>query len=241
MSTLGYLEWMCYNVPDIMEQSGSRTQMGNDSADGRGRILTVGHSTHDWQHFRQLLRAVGVTAVADVRSQPHSRWCPQYNRGELERALAHDRLVYFFLGDELGGRPQDPGLYDEDGRVQYEKVRQTELFRQGLERVLEIQDRYRLALLCSEEDPLDCHRGLMIAPALVECRHTPAHLRGDGGIESMSEFEERLLQVAGSAKEMSTPLFDDHVTPEDRAASLVKAYRRQARRQAFRRRRGQAP
>jgi uncharacterized protein (DUF488 family) len=214
--------------------------MGNDLAgDTTSRILTVGHSTHDWPRFLQLLRQAAVTAVADVRSQPHSRWCPQFNRPELERSLPEQHMAYVFLGEELGGRPRDLGLYDDEGRVRYEWVRNHSLFQQGLARLLEALHRFRVVLLCSEEDPLDCHRGLMIAPALVERGQLPAHLRGDGSIESMAQFEERLLEKTGVAVGLLDGLFADQVTAEQRRACLDEAYRQQGRRRAFRLRREQ--
>ena len=108
--------------------------MGNVSdstAGGRQpRLLTVGHSTHDLEHFLKLVEGAGVTAVADVRSHPHSRRQPHFNGPELAAALRSRGMVYIFLGASLGGRPDDPELYDE-GRVDYERVRATEAFRQG--------------------------------------------------------------------------------------------------------------
>lgn len=83
------------------------------------RLFTIGHSNHDLAVFLRLLLEAGVTAVADVRSAPYSMRYPHYNRDELERELAGRDLVYVFLGDLLGGRPQRPSLYDPDGRVNY--------------------------------------------------------------------------------------------------------------------------
>jgi uncharacterized protein (DUF488 family) len=226
---------------DIMEQRRIAKQMGNQPTGDRGRILTVGHSRHDWPYFLRLLQEAGVTAVADVRSQPHSQWCPQFNRPELERSLRQQQLAYVFLGAELGGRPSDSDLYDEEGRVQYESVRATPEFKRGLERVLEAREHYNVALLCSEEDPLDCHRGLMIAPALVERGQAPQHLRGNGVIESMRQFEDQLLRVTRVGEGMFDGLFADLIPEKDRNDYLVKAYRLQARRKAFRLRRDETP
>src|SRR5437868_6627008 len=104
-------------------------------------LLSVGHSNHDWDTFLTLLRHGGVSAVADVRSRPFSRRLPQYNRPDLEVGLRQAGIAYVFLGDLLGGRPDDPDLYDELGQggglvVNYERVRATAAFRRGLERLL---------------------------------------------------------------------------------------------------------
>ena len=100
--------------------------------------------------------------------------------------------------------------------------------------VCQALDQFTLAMLCSEEDPLDCHRGLMIAPALVERGVNPAHLRGDGSSESTAQFEERLLRETGVGSGMLDGLFAPMIGEEERAEMLAQAYRIQARRKAFR-------
>ncbi len=191
------------------------------------RVFTIGHSHHELPRLIELLKAAGVEAVADVRSHPFSRRLPQFNRPELEHGLKSAGLVYVFLGDLLGGRPDLPSVYDEEGRVDYRRVRATDFFQRGLERLARAREKYRVALLCAEEDPLDCHRGLMIAPALVEGGIVPAHLRGDGSIESMAALEDRLLRETNQ-----DGLFA--LTGEDRLEALEEAYRLMARKKAFR-------
>jgi uncharacterized protein (DUF488 family) len=193
------------------------------------RVLSVGHSHHDLPRLVELLRAAAVDAVADVRSSPFSRRLPQFNRPELEAALKAAGVAYVFLGDLLGGRPPQQALYDDEGRVDYRRVRATDFFRRGLERLERAQRKCRVAMLCAEEDPLDCHRGLMIAPALVERRIAPAHLRGDGRIETTAALEDRLLAVTGL-----DGLFA--LTEEDRREALEAAYDAMARKKAFRQR-----
>jgi hypothetical protein len=106
-------------------------------------------------------------------------------------------------------------------------VRATDFFRRGLERIERARERYRVVMLCAEEDPLDCHRGLMIAPALVERGLRPGHLRVDGSVESTEQLEDRLLTATGL-----DGLFA--LTEEDRREALEKAYDVMARKKAFR-------
>jgi uncharacterized protein (DUF488 family) len=199
----------------------------------RHPLYSIGHSNHALARFLDLLRQAGVTAVADVRSSPHSRWLPQYNREALEQGLREHGIAYVFLGDLLGGRPTDPDLYDDDGRVDYEKVRQTAAFARGLERLTDGLQRHAMAMLCAEEDPLDCHRGLMIAPALQEWDITTLHLRGDGSAENMEEAERRLLEITGLGGE-GNGLFAATMPESDRRALLALAYRRRAATKAYR-------
>jgi uncharacterized protein (DUF488 family) len=204
--------------------------MESTSASAPGRLLSVGHSNHDEGRLLDLLRRAGVTAVGDVRSSPFSRRLPQFNRPQLEALLRGYDIAYVFLGDQLGGRPADADLYDEDGRggwvVNYERVRATTNFQRGLERVERGLERYTIALLCGEEDPLDCHRGLMIAPALKERGLLSGHLRKGGEVETTPELEQRLLRETVGEGWLSGLFAPGEL--------LAEAYRVMNRRKAFR-------
>jgi uncharacterized protein (DUF488 family) len=198
------------------------------------RLYSIGHSNHDWTRLVHLLQSTGVNAVADVRSQPYSQRLPQFNRSELESGLRTYEIGYAFVGRQLGGRPAQLSLYDQQGRVDYDRVRATAAFQQGLDHLCQALEQFAVAMLCSEEDPLDCHRGLMIAPALVERGILPAHVRGDGTIESTAEFEARLLRETGVGAGMVDGLFAPMISGAEHAELLAEAYRSQARRKAFR-------
>ena len=130
------------------------------------KIFTIGHSTHEFKRFVALLKHHGIGAVADVRSTPYSRWQPQFNREELTDALKKHGISYVFMGKELGARSDDPDCYDQ-GRVQYRRLAGTELFRSGIDRVLDGAHRMSIALMCAEKDPLECHRTILVARELV--------------------------------------------------------------------------
>ena len=170
-----------------------------------GRLFSVGHSNQELPQFVALLRRAGADAVADVRSSPYSRRLPQFNRETLERDLKQQGVAYVFFGDHLGGRPRDRDLYDAAGRVDYERVRETAAFQGGLERLVRGLEHYHIAMLCSEDDPLDCHRGLMITPALKGCVPPPLHLRKDGSVETTEAMERRLLRETGTAAQVEAP------------------------------------
>jgi hypothetical protein len=118
--------------------------------------------------------------------------------------------------------------------VDYEKVRATAWFQRGIDHLVRGAEHRVIAMLCSEVDPLDCHRGLMIAPALVERGLRPLHLRRDGTVESTRELEERLLTVTRVGDGVLDGLFADQVTEHERRELLAEAYRIQARRKAYR-------
>lgn len=198
-------------------------------------LFSAGHSHHEQAGFLRLLCEAGVTAIADVRSAPYSRRLPQFNRPALEMALREQGIAYVYLGDQLGGRPDDDDLYDADGRVDYEKVRETEAFRQGLDRLLRGADRYVVAMMCGEADPLDCHRGLMITPALVERGVLPGHFRKDGTVETTPEMEARLLSETKVGEGVLDGLFAATLPAEERRELMAEAYRLMARKKAYRR------
>ena len=157
-------------------------------------VLTIGHSNHALDTFIALLQRHAVTALADVRSAPYSRFNPQFNRESLAGSLERERIEYVHLGQALGGRSEDPACY-EDGRVRYDRVAGTETFRQGLARVVQGADDHRIALLCAEREPLECHRTLLVARALHERGIEVEHIHADGRLESHNEAMERLLQL----------------------------------------------
>src|SRR6185436_7359935 len=111
-------------------------------------VLTIGHSTHEFELFSELLLLHGVTAIADVRSKPYSRLCSQFNREALKAQLQKKQIAYVFLGKELGARSEDPNCY-LNGRVQYRKLAETQLFKEGLQRVVVGSKSSRIALLCA--------------------------------------------------------------------------------------------
>ena len=127
-------------------------------------LYTIGHSNHAFEHFVALLQEHGVELVADVRSVPASARHPQFSRKALEPALAARGIRYLFLGQELGARRTEREAY-EDGVATYERIARLPAFRAGLERVKEISASSRIALMCAEKAPLDCHRALLV------CRH----------------------------------------------------------------------
>lgn len=156
-------------------------------------IYTLGHSNHPLVEFIDLLRRHDITAVADVRSQPYSRRHPVYCREPLKTALHDAGIAYVFLGRELGGRSRDPAHYDGEGRIDYPRFAGSPLFGQGLDRLCQGMARYRIALLCAEKEPLDCHRGLLIAPRLQDVGIDVHHILAGGELECHRQTEERLL------------------------------------------------
>ena len=195
----------------------------------RPALFTVGHSNLEFPQFVELLADFQVELLVDVRSRPLSGRFPQFSQPALEKLLGGEGVSYLFLGEELGGRPDDPDSYCADGRVNYRARRKSYAFRAGLERVLRELGSRTLALMCAEEDPLECHRFLMICPELVARGVQPLHIRRGSQIETQEAAETRLLESTGFADVAVNTLF-----PDARAEALDKAYDLQAAKFAFR-------
>ena len=163
-------------------------------------VFTIGHSTHSAEAFLGLLRQHGVDTVADVRSAPFSRFNPQFNRESLEQFLKASGVQFLFFGREVGARSEDRSCY-ENGRVQYARLAQTPLFQSGLDRILQGAGRFRIALMCAEKEPLECHRTLLVARALVARGQPVLHIHSDGRLETHEAAMERLFDVTGVPKE----------------------------------------
>lgn len=191
--------------------------------DAAVEVLTVGHSTLPYERFAALLRQASVTAVADVRTAPYSRRFPHFNRDTLRGELHLDQIAYVFLGEELGGRPKDERFFC-NGVADYEKMAKTNEFARGLDRVIEGAKKYRIAIMCSEHDPLDCHRCLLVGRALRERGVTVRHILSNGTIIDHGEIEARLMEMSGKSH---IDLFDP---PSKR---LATAYRDRATKVAF--------
>jgi uncharacterized protein (DUF488 family) len=186
-------------------------------AQDRPTVFTIGHSNHSSERFLALLQGAGITAVADVRSIPQSRRWPHFSRARIERWLADAGIAYVFLGAELGGRPADPALMRE-GRADYDLMAATLSFQAGLERVIEGAKRHRIALMCAEREPLDCHRFLLVSRRLHDREVPLCHILADGSIEPHETTEARLLQQTGVAVDA---LFADLPPPRH---AVARAY-----------------
>ena len=192
-------------------------------------LFTIGHSSMEADEYTRLLDTHSVELVVDVRSQPLSGRFPHFNSSVLEKILEEQGVGYLFLGEELGGRPADPAAYGRDGAVNYRACRKSYAFSQGIERV-EVELRTRsLALMCAEEDPIECHRFLMVCPELVAAGLRPLHIRRDGEIETQEAAEDRLLRSTGFADVAANTLF-----PGARTEAIEKALELQAKKFAFR-------
>lgn len=156
-------------------------------------IHTIGHSNGRVADFIALLRQQDIAMIVDVRSLPYSQYTPQFNSENLKADLERAGIAYRFAGERLGGRPKDPACYKNgelpDGHADYLKlvdyaaVAERDWYRAGIARLVELAAARRVAVMCSEENPLQCHRHHLIAQSLIAGGIEVRHIRRDGSIE----------------------------------------------------------
>ncbi len=146
-------------------------------------VYTIGHSNVALEALLALLARHEIAALMDVRSAPYSRFVPHFNRPSLAAAAKRTGIGYHFMGDTLGGRPQDDAYYDDEGHVLYDRVARADWFERGIARLRELAGRERVAVMCGEEDPAGCHRRLLVGRVLAREGALLRHIRGDGRIE----------------------------------------------------------
>jgi uncharacterized protein (DUF488 family) len=155
------------------------------------KLFSIGHSNAEIGVFIALLRHFEITTLVDTRSQPYSRYNQQFRRENLKRSIEEAGIDYFYLGKELGGRPEDPAFYFKNGKVDYDLVAQSPPYLAGIERLLALASEHRVAFMCAEADYKNCHRYRLITRTLVGRGLDVIHIlhSGEAVLSQASEFE----------------------------------------------------
>ncbi len=185
-------------------------------------VYTVGHSNHDIEYFLELLQEYKIDCIVDVRSVPASSYNPQYNREPLSAFLKLHSINYLHFGKEFGARLTDSDYWDEEGRVDFRLWQKSRPFQDGVERVdMGAEKGFRIALMCSEGNPLECHRFSMISGYLEENGMEVRHILKDKKLMTNAELEQAALEKY--KKKIPQPsLFEPNV---DEKMQRAAAYR----------------
>jgi uncharacterized protein (DUF488 family) len=152
-------------------------------------IFTIGHSNHSFDSFVNLLKKYNIEILVDIRSNPYSKFSPQFDITNIKKEIKASRIKYLYLGKELGGKPKGKEFYDLDGKINYAHLAESHTFREGLKRLERGLHKYRIAIMCSEENPVSCHRTLLVGRVLIENGFVLSHIRGNGEVETQEELE----------------------------------------------------
>ncbi len=189
-------------------------------------LFSIGHSNHPLDTFLKLLGQQGIEVLVDARSHPYSRFAPHFDTGPLKSTVNGVGIKYLFLGKELGGRPEGGEFYDAEGHVLYSRVAESPLFLEGVARLEAGVTKYRVALLCSEEDPSHCHRRLLVGRVLAARGIVLDHIRGEGRVQTEAELqaEEERRHAKGQAAFFQAP--------EEKAWRSIQSVLQRGRRQS---------
>jgi len=188
-------------------------------------VYTIGHSNHPIDYFNELLEAHGINCVIDVRSVPASDYNPQFNKESLSNYLKYSNITYLHFGDEFGARHTEKDLLDDSGKVNFDKVKKSDKFLAGIERLKGgLSKGFTVALMCSEAEPFDCHRFSLISYYLVRNGFIVRHILKDSTLIENSELEMRLLKKYD--KKIPKPtLFDPIILSETEQLNIAYRFR----------------
>lgn len=159
-------------------------------------LFTIGHSQHEVNYFIELLRKHGVNYILDVRSIPYSQFAAQYNKDTIKRVLSDKGINYAFMGKYFGARQEDDSLYTREGYLDFQKTAQSANFKIGVDNVLKgISAGNRIAFMCTEKDPIECHRAILVGKAFWDIGVDVQHILPDASLQSQSFLNERLMKM----------------------------------------------
>lgn len=187
-------------------------------------LYTIGHSQHDVEYFIDMLRKYSINYVLDVRSTPYSQFAENYNRENIKAALKKARIEYFFMGNYFGARPEDRTLYSKDGYLDFEKARKSAKFQNGVDNVIKgIRAGNNISLMCTEKDPLECHRAIMVARTFFDKGVDVQHILADSSLQSHDVLNQRLINMYFPDRYQMSLFASENKSDEE---YLDEAYRR---------------
>ena len=156
------------------------------------RLYSVGHSNQSQEEFLELLKKHDVNCIVDVRSVPASKYTPQFNMEPLKWFLKKNDIQYLHFGEEFGARRTDS--LNIEGQVDFEQAVRTTNFNRGVERLMNgLQKGFRISLMCSEANPLECHRFSLVSRYFYDNGLDVQHILKDGELASHEVLEKEMI------------------------------------------------
>ena len=188
-------------------------------------LMSIGHSQHQVEYFVYLLKTHEVNYVIDVRSTPYSQFAPDYNRENIKNILKDNAIEYAFMGAFFGARPKDSSLYLPDGYLNFRKVEDSLKFKKGFNNVVKGVDRgYRIAFMCTEKDPIECHRAILVTYAFYKAGYSIEHIMPDNTVQTQQDINKRLLDMYYPERNQLSLFESENLSAEQ---YLVEAYKKQ--------------
>lgn len=189
------------------------------------KIFTVGHSQHKVDYFIEMLETYNVNYLIDVRSMPFSQYATNYNKDILNDSLISHNINYVFMGEYFGARPNNYNLYSKKGYLDFDMMKRSKMFLTGVDNVLKgIEQGNRIALMCTEKDPIECHRTILVGNAFYERGIEVEHILANNTLQNHNELNSRLVEMYFPDRNQIS-LFDDQNLSEEEC--LIEAYKKQ--------------
>ena len=162
-------------------------------------IYSIGHGNKKIEDFINELKSFDIHFLLDIRSKPYSKWNPQFNQAQLKFELERNNITYVFVGDVLGGLPDDRSCYNYDGKVVYDLIKEKNFFKKGLERLTNANSKQiNLAIMCSESKPEECHRSKLIGQELLKKDISLNHIVSNTRVKSQQTVMNELTKGKGT-------------------------------------------
>ncbi len=175
-------------------------------------ILTIGHGNRSLEEFFGLLNKYEISYLIDVRTNPFSKYNQHFNRKELEISSQYFGIKYLFFGDDLGGKPKDRSCYDDKGHVLYSEVVKKDFFIRSVDRLITANNKnIRVACMCSESNPCDCHRTKMIGEYLDTKNIKMMHIDKKGILKSQTEVMNELTGGRNPVDMFGNKIYDQSI------------------------------
>lgn len=189
------------------------------------KIYTIGHSQHNVDYFIDMLKTYNINYLIDVRSMPFSQYASSYNKDILKATLIPCNINYAFMGEYFGARPKNTNLYSEKGYLDFNKMKNSNTFLRGMENVLKgIEQGNRIAFMCTEKDPIECHRAILVGNAFYEQGIDVEHILANNTLQNHSVLNKRLVDIYFPDRNQLS-LFDNENLSDKEC--LIEAYKKQ--------------
>lgn len=190
-------------------------------------LFTVGHSTYDLEYFLELIKYYNINCIVDVRSTPYSKYSSQFNLESIRTFLKLNNIAYIYMGKEFGARRSDRKLYANEGYLDFEKVKEDNDFKLGIRRIEDgIEKGYNIAFMCTEKNPIECHRCILVGKNLKDLGHKVLNIVNKDICISQDDIELELLNKYYPDRNQISLLPDMNFANMDDKKLIEESYKR---------------
>ena len=188
-------------------------------------IYTLGHSNYTIEKLIDMLKKYNINCVVDIRGTPYSKYNVQFDKEIIKYTLTKAGFIYIYMAKEFAAKRINKESYNEEGYSDFELVVNEKDFLDGIERLKNGCNKgYRIALLGAMQEPIRCHRSILVGRALIKYGFNVKHILDDSSIASQDDIEDMLLNKYFSNRNQITidDLIGNSLSKEE---MIKKAYR----------------